>query len=317
MKTLSDQAVGTAHGKLILIGEHAVVYSEPAIAFPFPAAPVEVRIKKITGQTVLTSTYFQGLLHAVPEPLNNLKTLIHTICHDLNQSVNGLNISILSQIPPERGMGSSAAVATAVTRALFSLFERELTQERLLTYVDISEKIAHGNPSGLDARVTSSDSPIYYKRGSCFKPLELNLKGYLIAADTGVKGQTREAVGDVARQMQENPSSTEKTIRTLGQLSDAAKAATETNQIEELGRLLSLAHSCLKQLNVSSNQLDRLVETALASNALGAKLTGGGRGGCMIALAKTKKQAEDIARHLKENGATQTWIHALGEKSND
>ncbi|GAB2501483.1 mevalonate kinase [Alkalibacterium psychrotolerans] len=317
MKTLSDQAIGTAHGKLILIGEHAVVYNEPAIAFPFPAAPVEVRIEKITGQTVLTSTYFQGRLKDIPEALTNLSMLIHTVCQDLNQSVNGLHITISSKIPPERGMGSSAAVATAVTRALYSLCERELTDSQLLTYVDLSEKIAHGNPSGLDARVTSSASPIYFKKGSHFKPLDLNLEGYLIAADTGVKGQTRLAVEGVARQMKDNPVSTKKIIQAIGQLSDKAKAAVETNQIEQLGLLLSKAHLYLKQLQVSSRQLDQLVDAALASNALGAKLTGGGRGGCMIALAKTQKQAEAIASDLMKNGAAQTWIHALGENRHD
>lgn len=317
MKTLSNQAIGTAHGKLILIGEHAVVYNEPAIAFPFPAAPVEVKIEKITGQSVLTSTYFQGLLQNIPEALNNLSMLIHTVCQDLNQSVNGLHINISSKIPPERGMGSSAAVATAMTRALYSLFERELAVTQLLTYVDVSEKIAHGNPSGLDARVTSSNSPIYFKRGSHFKPLDLNLEGYLIAADTGFKGQTRQAVEDVARQMQDNPESTKNAIQAIGQLSKRAKTAVETNQIEQLGSLLTEAHLYLKQLQVSSIQLDQLVDTALASNALGAKLTGGGRGGCMIALAKTKKQAEEIASDLRKNGAAQTWIHALGENKHD
>lgn len=314
MKTLSDQAIGSAHGKIILIGEHAVVYNEPAIAFPFPAAPVEVKVEKTTGQTVLCSSYYNGLLPEMPESLINIKTLIHTICLDLKQSVNGLKITIESKIPPERGMGSSAAVATALTRALFSFYGEEVTQPELLRYVDMAETLAHGNPSGLDARVTSSYTPIYYRRGSQFIPLKLNLEGYLIAADTGIKGQTREAVEGVARLLEAEPAATEEIIQTIGKLSVSAKEAIEANQIGRLGEQLTEAHFLLKQLTVSNRRLDRLVETALESQALGAKMTGGGRGGCMIALAKTKTQADKIARHLMEAGAIQTWIHALGEK---
>lgn len=317
MGTLPDQAVGAAHGKIILIGEHAVVYNEPAIAFPFPAAPVEVRVEKITDQSVLCSSYYSGPLQDIPESLNNIKMLIHTICRDFNQSFNGLKITIDSKIPPERGMGSSAAVATALTRALFSFYGEEIPQLELLKYVDKAETLAHGNPSGLDARVTSSYTPIYYRRGSQFTPLALTIEGYLISADTGIKGQTREAVEGVAKLLEAEPEATKEIIQTIGKLSVSAKEAIESNQIDCLGEQLTEAHFLLKKLTVSNNQLDRLVDTALEAEALGAKMTGGGRGGCMIALAKTKVQAEIIARHLMEAGAVQTWIHALGEKRHD
>lgn len=313
MKTLSNQAVGTAHGKLILIGEHAVVYNEPAIAMPFLAAPVEVTVEKVKGPSRLISSYYQGLVDTVPDDLLNLKTLIETVCLDLGKPSDGLSLSISSLIPPERGMGSSAAVATATARALFAFFERSLEQETLLKYVDISEKIAHGNPSGLDARVTSSRQPVYFKKNCHFKLIRLELDGYLIAADTGVKGQTRQAVEGVAQQMKRSYSRTKKLIRQIGELSEAAKLAIEEDQIRQLGSLLTEAHDCLKQLDVSSEKLDRLVATALKHKALGAKLTGGGRGGCMIALADTAEQAQKISRELMKNGAVETWIHALGE----
>ncbi|MER2063239.1 MAG: mevalonate kinase [Alkalibacterium sp.] len=313
MKTLSEQATGNAHGKIILIGEHAVVYGEPAIAFPFKAVPVEVTVKKSKAPTMLSSSYYMGALDAAPQTLLNLKTLLEMIEKDLNQSADDLLITITSRIPAERGMGSSAAVATAFVRALFKYYAVSLEDEQLLYYVDISEKIAHGNPSGIDARVTSSDSPVFYKKGSFFESLPIDLTGYLIAADTGVKGHTAEAVADVAQLFETKPAQTLQAIKTIGELTLQAKEAIEHNQLEKLGILMTKAHTSLQQLTVSNALLDQLVDTSLHSGALGAKLTGGGRGGCMIALADSEQQAKIISNKLMEQGAVNTWIHALGE----
>jgi mevalonate kinase len=256
-------------------------------------------------------------LNEAPDVLANIKLLLETIGHDLDQPVENLSITITSCIPAERGMGSSAAVANAFVRALFNYFNTPLDKERLLYYVDISEKIAHGNPSGIDARVTSSEFPVFYRKGSTFEALSIHLTGYLIAADTGVKGRTGESVADVARCVEKQPEQTMETIRTIGQLTLQAKDALAHNALEHLGRLLTQAHSMLQKLTVSDDTLDHLVETAIQSGALGAKLTGGGRGGCMIALAQSEQKAKIIADKLLEQGAVNTWIHALGEDNNE
>lgn len=317
MKTLSEQATGTAYGKIILMGEHAVVYGEPAIAFPFRATPVDVNIKKATTHSWIDSDYYTGFLNEAPSSLANLSYLINTICIDLNKPSTDLSITIHSAIPAERGMGSSAAVATALVRALFSYFDHPLNITQLLTYVDLSEKIAHGNSSGLDARATSSECPILYKKGSIFEPFPLNVSGYLIAADTGIKGQTRQAVADVAAQVKHFPSQTIAKIKHIGQLTLQAKEAIEKNQRARLGSLMTQAHESLRELNISNRKLDHLVRAAITHGALGAKLTGGGRGGCMIALTKTKKEAETIAKILMEQGAVATWVHSLGADNDE
>ena len=312
METSPKQASGTAHGKIILIGEHAVVYGEPAIALPFMATPVKVSIKQTLERSWIDSSYYQGPLCDAPQPLENLSQLIRTVCSDLSQSADHLFLTVNSSIPAERGMGSSAAVATAVVRALFSYFNASLSDEQLLHYVDLSEKIAHGNPSGIDAHVAGSNVPVYFRKGHVFEPLSLNISGHLIAADTGITGQTLQAVSDVADLLKRQPKDTRAVITHIGQLTLTAKVAIETDQCESLGRLMTEAHNALKQLNVSNETLDHLVETALDHGALGAKLTGGGRGGCMIALTRTKTEAEDIANKLMDQGAVKTWIHALG-----
>lgn len=317
MKILSDQAIGTAHGKIILIGEHSVVYGKPAIALPFPAANVEVIIKQIVGESFIQCSYFEGPLSKIPHSLENLKETIKAVCKELNRDMNGMNISISSLIPPERGMGSSAAVASALIRALFHFFGETLEEEKLLDFIEVSEKIAHGNPSGLDARVVSGENPLYYLKGQMPKPFNLEVSGVLIAADTGLKGQTKEAVEDVAKLLKNSKRKTKQVISSLGDLTKKARKAIENDDVHALGIILSKTHEQLSELTVSNEKLDILVKVALKYGALGAKLTGGGRGGCMIALAQTVEQAKTIANELMKAGAVETWVHPLGEKGNE
>jgi len=316
MKILSESAVGTANGKIILIGEHAVVHGMPAIALPFEAAQVKVEIEPKQGETTVESSYFTGKLSEIPATLYNFVEALKAACNYLHQSYEGLKIKVTSLIPPERGMGSSAAVASALVRSVFSYFNREIANERLFELVSISEKIAHGNPSGLDALIVSNDHSYYFVKGKSPEKLPLDIPGFLIAADTGIKGQTKEAVSDVGQLLRNSREKTSELIHSIGRLSRKAKHAIEDKDTNFLGKILTSAHNHLATLTVSSEQLDQLVHVALESGALGAKLTGGGRGGCMIALANNEEKAQKIAEQLEKAGAKQTWIHPLGDVSN-
>ena len=251
----------------------------------------------------------------MPELLESLKETIRVSLKRLNQEAASIHLIIDSQIPAERGMGSSAAVSVATTRALFDYFDTALTQKELLEIVDISEKIAHGNPSGLDALMTSSSIPYYYIKGQPFEPLTLNLDAYLIVGDTGKTGQTKEAVQSIADKLNGHTElETKKLIDQLGLLADSGRDFLEKNQPDKLGQTMTEVHHILTTLGVSSQELNQLVETAMANEALGAKLTGGGRGGCMIALAGDKKSAEKIALSLTSAGAKQTWVYEMRGK---
>jgi len=312
LKTLSNPAMGTAHGKIILMGEHSVVYGEPAIAVPFPSVSVEVTVTEKLGPITVESDYFVGELERAPQSLDNLKAAVKVVCATLKQEEAHVHLNIQSTIPPERGMGSSAAVAAALIRSLFTYFEKELNREQLLNLIHVAETIAHGNPSGLDAWMTSGDMPAYYRKGSPFEALPIEMNACLIVADTGQKGQTRQTVQDVALLMKVYPEETTKVITRLGNLAEKAKVAVQEKNPVQLGECMNHAHSQLMTLTVSNTYLDRLVAAALYSGALGAKLTGGGRGGCVIALAEDMVSAEEIARALNQAGAHQTWIYPLG-----
>ncbi|AQS53631.1 Galactokinase [Jeotgalibaca dankookensis] len=311
----NEQIIGTSHGKIILMGEHSVVYGHPSIALPFPAVHMEATIKPANEATIIDCSYYSGIADDMPEVLQSLKTAIETALLSLDKENEKLMISVNSTIPPERGMGSSAAVAVAITRAIYHYYHQPLSHQRLLELVDVSEKIAHGNPSGLDAIMTSGDHPVFYRKGHPFVEFDLRLDGYLVVADTGVTGQTKAAVGSIASRLETNEKQkTKQQIEKLGLLAEKARTYLETNQPIALGQAMSEAHDLLSDLGVSSTELNRLVEAGKEAGALGAKLTGGGRGGCMIALAANKNAADKISQALLNSGAVKTWITYLNEE---
>lgn len=317
MKNTYEKGLGSSSGKIILMGEHAVVHGEPSIAIPFPETTVNATVESINGPVELDCYYHQGAFSEAPDMLKNLTTTIQTTLKRLNRPLKNFKLTITSTVPPERGMGSSAAVAVAIVRALYAYFKEHLSREELLDLVGVSEKIAHGNPSGLDAIMTSSTTPVYYVKGQPFEPFSLAIDAYLIVADTGVMGETKKAVGDVMTLLKTNPEQTKPAIHRLGKLAETARTALESNQPKQLGAAMTEAHQLLSSLTVSSDRLNAFVAAALNAGALGAKLTGGGRGGCMIALADQEEIALDIEAALKQVGADHTWIYHMGDDANE
>ena len=286
--------VGQAHSKIILIGEHAVVYGYPAISLPL--LEVEVTCKVVPADRPWRLYEEDTLSMAVYASLEHLN--IKDAC---------IRCEIDSAIPEKRGMGSSAAISIAAIRAVFDYYEADLPHDVLEILVNRAEMIAHMNPSGLDAKTCLSDQPIRFIKNVGFTELEMDLSAYLVIADTGVYGHTREAIQVV----QSKGKDALPFLHALGELTQQAEDAISRKDAEELGQILSQAHLHLKEIGVSSPEADHLVETALNHGALGAKMSGGGLGGCIIALADNLTQAQELAERLEEKGAVQTWIESL------
>ena len=307
--------IGRATGKIILIGEHSVVYGKKAIAFPFAGVGIHTTVQK--KPTIhIQSKYFSGTLDEMKQiaSMHNLVLLIEVLQKDL--ALPNFNLSIQSSIPSERGMGSSAAVAVSIVRAFFDWQNLALDNKTLLKYVDYSEQIAHDNPSGIDAAATSGTQPILFEKGQPFEAFPLNVDAYLLVADTGIKGQTRQAVKDVATLVNQKGQSVQAIIDQLGDLTLEAKTAIIQNQAKRLGQIMTASHHLLQKLTVSNQTLDEAVEIALDNHALGAKLTGGGRGGCLIVLAKDLQNAKQIQEKLISYGMKRTWLQGLGVYQN-
>ena len=289
-----EVGVGQAHSKIILIGEHAVVYGYPAISLPL--LEVEVTCRVVPAKTPWR--LFEE---------DTLSMAVYASLEYLNIKAAYIRCQIDSAIPEKRGMGSSAAISIAAIRAVFDYFEAELPYDVLEILVNRAEMIAHMNPSGLDAKTCLSDQPIRFIKNVGFEELAMDLSAYLVIADTGVYGHTREAIQVV----QSKGKGALPFLHALGELTQQAEEAIKTKDAVFLGKILTKAHGNLKEIGVSSPEADALVETALQHGALGAKMSGGGLGGCIIALAADDRQAQDLAERLEEKGAVQTWIESL------
>jgi mevalonate kinase len=304
--------VSDAHSKIILIGEHAVVYGKPAIAIPFPLK-VRSSIVKTFGPITFESDLYSGSVHRVPEKLKGIAECIKETLQYLKQPSEGLHISLNSSIPLGRGLGSSAAIAVALVRSLFSFYEKKLSQRELFYFVEVAETYAHGKPSGIDMTAVLSEGPIWFQKGEKTETLVTGRPMYMVVADTGRIGDTRTAVRKVRKKYLLEPEEVQRLLKEIEKIAEAAKGALVEGNLTLLGALMNSNQQELMTLGVSDEDLNLLIEAANNAGALGAKMTGGGLGGCMIALAASLEQAQLISKILLKAGAATSWYFSTEE----
>jgi len=303
----SKRGVGFAHSKIILIGEHAVVYGKPAIALPFPKLSAKVEVLEEKGDVYIENERFSGLMAHMPTEMEGLKACIKETFRTFQREPKDIKIVIQSDIPMGKGLGSSAAIAVALVKAMYSYFKKSANYDEMMRLVEVAETFAHGTPSGIDMAATSWDDPIWFMKGKKPEPIEIGKEFYLVVADTGRVGKTRQAVEGIREILKTNGDKAKAALETLGSYSFKARECLRNGDIKLLGSLLDLAQKELDNLGVSDDGINHLVRIAKLAGAFGAKLTGGGRGGCIIAISAAKEKAEEICRQLKENGAEATW----------
>ncbi|MBN1679940.1 MAG: mevalonate kinase [Anaerolineae bacterium] len=313
----------SAPGKIILFGEHAVVHGQPAIAVPLAAVQVTVCAEPAppgTGTVIhapdVDQTRFikpgTGESADTPDPLYNALVypvkLALSVC---DQPVPDLALTVRSTIPIASGLGSGAALAAALIRATTAALDHPLDNDALNPLVYEVEKRHHGTPSGIDNTVIVYERPVFFVRGTPPEPFTITRPFSLVVGDTGHSSPTRLTVSDVRSLVDAEPDRVGALFEQIGALVHAARTAIESGTIETLGPLMNTNHALLQELTVSSGQLDRLCEAARRAGALGAKLSGGGRGGNMIALT----QPDDIpavAQALRAAGAVRVIHTTVG-----
>jgi mevalonate kinase len=226
-----------------------------------------------------------------------------------------LRITVKSTIPIASGLGSGAAMAAAVIRALARhLGLMHLARdERVSDLTYQVEKLLHGTPSGIDNTVVAHEKTIYFIRQEPKNQIETLTVAQplrILVGDTGVASATKSVVGDVRRQWQADPERFERIFDGCGRIAALARRAIEEGAVRELGQLMTDNQALLREMTVSALELDRLVASAMSAGALGAKLSGAGRGGNMIALV-TVASEEDVRQALLLAGATSVQSSVL------
>lgn len=297
------RGIGKSHSKIILIGEHSVVYGYPAIAIPLKKIEIECAIEEAKSNFFYDET-------------DTLSVAIFTALKYLKKENVKIKYKITSQIPQKRGMGSSAAVSIAAIRAIFNYFRENLEDELLEKLVNTAEIVAHKTPSGLDAKTCLSDKAIRFVKNKGFSYIDLNLEAYLVIADTGIYGNTGEAIQNVKNL----GSKAELSLKKLGRLTDEMTRILTGNienkeekikKISKIGEIMTAANTELGKLNITIEKTELFVKTAIENGAAGAKISGGGLGGCVIALAENLEIMEKVKNGFTKCGAENIWVEKI------
>jgi mevalonate kinase len=306
--------VASAPAKIILLGEHFVVYGEPAIVMAIDKrayARVEkrndnrlhVRSMDLNLEVFFENGSFrveQGDLKEAKMKFEPVKQAVEKVMEKHGQHV-GLDIEINSTVPVGAGLGSSAAVIAATTAATGAILGVKLSKEDILRITYAAEKIVHGTPSGVDPAISTMGGTMLFQMDTGFKPLEVKTNIPLIIGDTGVERSTRVQVEKVRDLVDKYPRVTEHLMKAAREIVLRAIEALKENDLETLGTMMNINHALLYGIGVSDESLEWLANAARKAGALGAKLTGAGGGGCMIALAREEK-LEQVSEAIQRSG---------------
>jgi mevalonate kinase len=307
----------SAPGKIILFGEHSVVYGQPAIAVPVTQVRAKATVTpNISGRPglVLINAPDVGIEASLEDLPNDdpMGAAIRGVMSLLGvKNLPSCTLKVTSTIPVAAGLGSGAAVSVAIIRSLAGFLGQPQSDETVSSLAFEVEKIHHGTPSGIDNTVVTYARPVYFIKDQRVETFHIAKPFTIVIADTGLRSPTKKTVGEVRAAWQANPKKYEHLFDAIGDIVKSARRFIESGNPEGLGRLMDENHALLREIGVSSPELERLVLSAKEAGALGAKLSGSGRGGNMIALV-TMALANPISSAMRSSGATHTLISQVG-----
>ena len=296
----------SACGKVILLGEHAVVYGRSALAAPLPLA-VEARVVDAEDGVQLLIPRW-GVEQRVP-PLNERPAgaagILALLLQRLDLANRSMTIEVFPNVPRAVGLGGSAALAVSVIRALDSHFALGLDDHRINDFAFDCERAAHGTPSGVDNTVATYGTPVLFRGPGeggepSFDEVSLSRPLPLVIGLTGRESLTARTVARVAQAWRSNKARYETVFDQIDALTRAGADAARDGAFDELGELMNLCQGFLNALQVSTKEIEELVEVSRRHGAVGAKLTGGGGGGSIVALCPDG--TEDVLAGIKAAG---------------
>ena len=320
MNPMKKRARASAPAKVILFGEHFVVYNKPAILASIDKRVyVDAIVRNDDKVTVKSNMGFAGAFNK--DDLEKMKkkkfvSLVQPVLAAASDAMQefdasiGLDLGIRTEFPYAVGLGSSAAISIATIAAVSSLFGK-LSKQRICNMSLDAERIVHNNPSGADSAVCTFGGLMLFDRSEGARSINSNIDMQLIVVDSGIKRVTGKIVSSVKKLRESNAELFDGLSNMSSNITAQALKAIKSKDYVELGALMTLNHSLLRRLGVSRNVLDKLVDIALKNGALGAKMTGAGGGGCIIALV-TASSKNKVLREMKKYDAFVSRVEHRG-----
>jgi mevalonate kinase len=314
MSSVDGTGRGQGYGKIILLGEHSVVYGRPAIAAGLATGCVATA-EPGASDSLTVEPWKVRVAPSQPEPDPERELLrrgFEVVCDLASERVRALGrsqrqplaLQASMQIPGGAGLGGSAALSVAVIRALADALGYAQSEEEVVAASLAWERVFHGNPSGIDSAMAVTGGLSFYVRGQPLKRLPCARGLHLVIGNSAEHGSTKAMVESVARQHARDPGKAEQIFDAIAELVRHAQRALESGDHARLGQLMDLNQTLLSSLLLSTAKLEHMCQLARSAGALGAKLTGGGGGGCMIALAADVAGAQPIIKALSDAGFT-------------
>ena len=297
---------GSGYGKVILFGEHFVVHGVPGIVSAIDST-TEAEVKKTGKGIAVKDERKTAKGYSEEKRLQQLESIDRMLKAMGIDPKTPLSIWIGGTLPGFSGLGASAASSVAIARAIAEELGMNVPDEKINQAAYEAEKAYAGNPSGIDNTAATFGGLLWFQKNlaggantieriSIRKPVEI------VIGSTGKVANTKAMVAGVAERKRKNPQKYDPLFTQAEALAHAGKKALETYDLRKMGELMNENHRLLQEIEVSSRELDLLVDIARKQGAFGAKLTGGGGGGCMVTLTPTKELQERVARAIEKEG---------------
>ncbi|MGQ9550864.1 MAG: mevalonate kinase [Candidatus Bathycorpusculaceae bacterium] len=298
---------GSGFGKVILFGEHFVVHGVPGIVSAIDST-VDAEVKN-TGDRITIKDEREGAEGYTRkkriQQRESIERILKTMGIDPQKA--SLEIRLGGNLPAFSGIGASAASSVAIARAIAEEFGMKFSDEKINEVAYEAEKAYAGTPSGIDNTAATYGGLIWFKRNlsggpNTIEKLTIKEPVEIIIGDTGIVADTKEMVSKVAARKKGNPEKYNPLFEEAEDLAFKARKALEEFDLRRVGTLMNENHRLLQEIDVSCEKLDYLVNLAREKGAFGAKLTGGGGGGCMVALTPGRELQEAVAATMEEKG---------------
>lgn len=297
MDDRTDRVFGC--GKVILLGEHAVVYGTPALAAGIGRG---VWARAVKAEAPLLAVKPWGVAFGPDDDEDLGRALGAVLDAHPSRALPPLRVEAEVELPAGAGLGCSAALGVAVIRALDRAVGHDATDAEVAERALAWERVFHGNPSGVDNTMAAHGGVALYRKGEPLETVPIAAPLTLVIGDSGEPSSTREMVEGVARQRERDPARFDQTLDAVASLVQNARLAIQAGDLYGLGQLMNLNQALLSSLMLSNSKLEEMCAAARDAGAHGAKLTGAGGGGCMFAVVPDGAVASRVVEAIEATG---------------